>query len=103
MKMKFNQLPWLNRDEGETIAVFGDARLVKKLSGKLELLGGSPDDRRAAREWCSMFLHEAAVACALVNRSPAPTHGELLSECGGRDDTAAIRAKMNCGCGSLAG
>ncbi len=63
-RMKFNQLAWLTRDEGETIAVFGDARLVKKLSGKIELHGGSPDDRHAAREWCSMFLHEAAVACA---------------------------------------
>ena len=62
--MKFNRLAWFARDEGETIAVFGDARLVKKLCGKLELRGGSPDDRRAAREWCSMFLHEAALACA---------------------------------------
>ena len=63
-RMKFNQLAWFARDEGETIAVFGDARLVKKLSGKIELLGGSPEDRRAAREWCSLFLHEAAIACA---------------------------------------
>ena len=63
--MKFNQLAWLTRDEGETIAVFGAARLVKKLDGKLELRGGSPDDRSAAKEWCSLFLHEAAVAeCA---------------------------------------
>jgi hypothetical protein len=31
-----------NRHE---IASFGDAHLVKKLNGKFELLGGSPDDR----------------------------------------------------------
>ena len=62
--MKFTQLLRLARDEGETTAVFGDSRLVKKLSGKIELLGGSTEDRRAAREWCSMFLHEAAFACA---------------------------------------
>ncbi len=62
--MKLNRLAWFTRDEGETIAVFGNARLVKKLDGKIELLGGTQDDRRAAREWCSMFMHEAAVACA---------------------------------------
>ncbi len=62
--MKLNRLTWLTRDEGETLAVFGDARLVKHLDGKFKLSGGSPDDRRAAREWCSLFLHEAAFACA---------------------------------------
>jgi hypothetical protein len=41
---------------------FGNAKLVKKLSGKVVLLGGSRDDRRAAREWCSLFLHEAVLA-----------------------------------------
>ena len=63
-RMKFSQLAWFARDEGATIAVFGDARLVKKLNGKIELFGGSPEDRRAAREWCSLFMHEAAFACA---------------------------------------
>lgn len=65
--MKLNRLAWLLRDDGELIAGFGDARLVKKLSGKFELLGGSDADRTAAKEWCSLFLHEAVVAC-----SPAP-------------------------------
>lgn len=62
--MKLNRLAWLTQDKGETIATFGNARLVKKLDGKYELIGGSRDDRRAAREWCSLFLHEAAVACS---------------------------------------
>ena len=44
-----------------TLASIGEARLVKHLSGKIELLGGSPDDRRAAKEWCSLFLHEAVI------------------------------------------
>lgn len=48
----------------ETLATFGQARLVKHLDGRIELLGGSTDDRRAAREWCSLFLHEAVFACA---------------------------------------
>lgn len=57
--MKLNLLAWHKRDEGETMATFGQARLVKKLNGKIELLGGTPDDRSAAKEWCSLFLHEA--------------------------------------------
>ena len=63
-RMKFNQLAWFTRDEGETIAVFGGARLVKKLDGKIELLGGSAEDRAAAREWCSLFMHDVVFACA---------------------------------------
>ena len=59
--MKSNLLAWLKRDEGETLAHFGDAKLVKKLTGKIELVGGSADDRAAAREWVSLFLHEATV------------------------------------------
>ena len=61
-RMKLNRLAWLTRDEGELIAMFGDARLVRKLDGKIELIGGTLDDRRAAWEWCSMFLHEAVAA-----------------------------------------
>jgi hypothetical protein len=53
------------RDEGEIIATFGDARIVKtldkKLHKRLELVGGSPDDRRAAHEWCWLFLREKPV------------------------------------------
>jgi len=56
--MKFNFLDVRSRD-GETLALFGDARLVKKLDGKIELLGGSRADRAEAAEWCSLFLHEA--------------------------------------------
>jgi len=59
MKLK-NWFPQFN-NEGEVIAYFGQGRLVKKLDGKLELIGGSSDDRTAAREWISLFLHEAVV------------------------------------------
>ena len=57
--MKINRLLWMAQSEGETIATFGTARLVKKLSGRMELIGGSPEDRGVAREWCSLFLDEA--------------------------------------------
>ena len=60
--MKLNLLVRLKQDDGETLANFGAARLVKRLTGRIELLGGSPDDRAAAREWCSLFLHEAILS-----------------------------------------
>jgi hypothetical protein len=51
----------LGRNEGELIAGFGQARLVKTLDCKYELRGGSHEDRLAAREWISLFMHEAVV------------------------------------------
>ncbi|HYG34356.1 MAG TPA: hypothetical protein VEC99_06205 [Clostridia bacterium] len=46
------------KDEGEIIATFGQAKLVKYLDGKLELKGGSNEDRTAAKEWISLFMHD---------------------------------------------
>ncbi len=43
-------------DNGETIATFGKARIVKSLDGKLSLVDGSEADRKEAREWAAMFL-----------------------------------------------
>jgi hypothetical protein len=51
----------LFKDEGEIIALFGQARLVKFLNGKYELRGGSKEDRLAAHEWISMFCHDVVV------------------------------------------
>ena len=48
-------------DEGELVAGFGQARLVKMLDSKYELRGGSREERQAARDWISMFFHEAVV------------------------------------------
>jgi len=48
-------------NEGELIACFGQARLVRKLDGKIELVGGSHQDRLAAREWISLFWHDVVV------------------------------------------
>jgi hypothetical protein len=57
--MKINLLSCLRRDENETIATFGGARLVKNPKGRFSLIGGSEANRADAREWCSLFLHEA--------------------------------------------
>ena len=58
MKMKFFPL---FKDEGELIASWGEAQLIKYLDGKTELRGGSDQDRAEAREWMSLFRHEAVV------------------------------------------
>lgn len=41
------------------MAAFGEARLVKYLDGRLELMGGTEADRQAALEWLARFLPEA--------------------------------------------
>ncbi len=41
---------------GEIIAEFGSARLVRCGAGRLELRGGSSQERSEAREWASLFL-----------------------------------------------
>jgi hypothetical protein len=58
MNMKFFPLFC---DKGEVVASWGQAQLIKYLNGKLELKGGSRDDRLAAHEWLSLFWHEAVV------------------------------------------
>jgi hypothetical protein len=50
------------QDEGEVVASWGQARLVRYLDGGLELKGGSKEDRGEAKEWLSLFWHEALVA-----------------------------------------
>jgi|HubBroStandDraft_4_1064222.scaffolds.fasta_scaffold559111_2 hypothetical protein len=47
----------------EVIARFGNAILVRQPDGSWQLKGGSMEDRLSAREWISLFLHEAVVRC----------------------------------------
>jgi hypothetical protein len=49
------------KDEGELLASWGEAKLVKYLNGKVELRGGSKEDRIAAREWIAMFFPDLKV------------------------------------------
>jgi hypothetical protein len=58
MKLKFFPL---FKDEGEVVAGWGEAELIKYLDGKTELRGGSEQDQAEAREWMSLFWHEAVV------------------------------------------
>lgn len=41
------------------IATFGNARLVFAPCGSVELRGGAVADQTAAKEWISLFMHEA--------------------------------------------
>jgi hypothetical protein len=43
------------------IASFGRARLFSGADGRVELCGGSEVDRADAREWISLFLHDAVL------------------------------------------
>jgi len=53
--------PELDPNQGETIAMFGSARLIKNFTGQYRLLGGTDEDRSEASEWISLFMHEAVV------------------------------------------
>jgi hypothetical protein len=43
-------------DSGETLAGFGGARLVKYLDGRVELPGGTEDERERALAWLAQFM-----------------------------------------------
>jgi hypothetical protein len=57
MKNLFQRL--LVKNDARLIATFGQARLVATPKGRVELRGGSHEDIVAAREWISLFMHEA--------------------------------------------
>ncbi len=59
------------RPEQEIIASFGQARLLRNRDGKVELRGGTEDDHQQAKEWISMFWHEASPQ--RLNTSPRGT------------------------------
>jgi len=48
------------------VALFGRARLVRLRGAKYELRGASQSDLTAAKEWVSLFLHEAVICPAPV-------------------------------------
>ena len=57
--MKLNWLWKLLGIDTTLIVRFGGAQLVRTLEGRLELAGGTVEDRQRIREWISMFWHEA--------------------------------------------
>ena len=60
--MKLRHLfPELDASQGEIIAMFGKAKLIKTFTGQYQLLGGTREDRFEATEWISLFMHEVVV------------------------------------------
>ncbi len=49
------------KNDGRVIAQFGRARLVRRSDGGFEVMGGTISDHTDAKQWISLFLHEAAV------------------------------------------
>jgi hypothetical protein len=49
------------RDEGEVVAAWGEAQVIKCRDGQTELREGSEQDRAEATEWISLFWHEGVV------------------------------------------
>jgi len=60
---------WLAHDGGmkklssmnswTVLMTFGSAQLLMDQKGRMEMRGGSRTDEIAAREWISLFMHEA--------------------------------------------
>ena len=49
------------RDSDELVASWGEAKLVKYRDGRTERTGGSKEERGEAKEWVSLYWHEAVV------------------------------------------
>jgi hypothetical protein len=49
--------------EIEVLAEFGRSRVVRLRNGRLEIRGGNPSERAEAKEWTSLFCHEALPGC----------------------------------------
>ena len=41
------------------VARFGRAKLLSRADGRVELRGGTTSDHLEAREWISLFMHDA--------------------------------------------
>ena len=69
--MKLTNSSWFSLATVETMARFGTASLVRNLDGRHELIGGTPSEHSAAREWCSLFAPEIVFTSTPQAASPA--------------------------------
>jgi hypothetical protein len=49
------------------VARFGQARLLSRADGRVELRGGTASDHADAKEWISLFMHEAILRIVPAN------------------------------------
>ena len=82
--------------EDETVASFGEANLIHLRDGRWKLRGGSPVEHTAAREWASLFQHDAAFPSLPLPVSAAQpaaakaVHNRILIA----DDDALVRGSL---------
>ena len=55
------------RERVELIARFGEARLVKLLDGKLEIRGGTEQEKTQAHDWMKQFLTQGPLTVRRVS------------------------------------
>ena len=49
------------------VARFGQAKLVSRADGHVELRGGTSSDHTEAKEWISLFMHNAVLRIVPAN------------------------------------
>ncbi|MCX8155193.1 MAG: hypothetical protein N3J91_01870 [Verrucomicrobiae bacterium] len=73
---------WQRQEAVNVLARFGQAELVVTSGGRMELRGGSAADVAEAREWISLFMHEAVpvrVPGPSVSSTSDPVAGRRIS------------------------
>jgi CheY-like chemotaxis protein len=89
----FARLRW---NKVKTVASFGAANLIRHRDGRWELHGGPPRDQAAAREWCSLFQHEATFSSTplpLTAEQPKASNG-VHSRILVADDDSLVRGSL---------
>lgn len=49
------------------VARFGRAKLFSRADGRMELQGGSTSEQTEAKEWVSLFMHDAVLRIVPAN------------------------------------
>ena len=57
MKNRINQI--IGSKNEQLITTFGNARLVRLADGSTQLRGARAQEQTTAKEWISLFMHEA--------------------------------------------
>jgi hypothetical protein len=59
MKNRINQI--IGGKNEQLITTFGNARLVRLADGSAQLRGAHAQEQTTAKEWISLFMHEAVL------------------------------------------
>ena len=94
--MKMNILSCLLKSEGNKVASFGTSNLIHHRNGQWELRGGQPEDQAAAREWCSLFQHDATFSSKAIAQAeqPAPAPNQFQKRVLIADDDFVVRGSL---------